>query len=166
MLESITIYTDGACVGNPGPGGYGVVLIFGDYRKELSGGFKLTTNNRMELMATIVGLSALKKRCEVVLYTDSKYVQDGITKGWAAKWRSNNWMKSKKSRAKNPDLWQKLLELTEKHSVTIEWVPGHAGVKENERCDFLAESTATSPDLPVDEGYEEDFNQSANMNLF
>ncbi len=164
-MEKITIYTDGACIGNPGPGGYGVVLVFGDNRKELSGGFKLTTNNRMELMGAIVGLSALKRKCEVVLYTDSKYVQESITKGRAKRWRNNNWMKSKKSRAKNPDLWQQLLELVEKHTVTFEWVPGHAGVKENERCDFLAESVAKNSDLPTDEGYEVNLNNSPNLEI-
>ncbi len=134
----VEIFTDGACSGNPGPGGYGVILKAGGHVKELSGGEKQTTNNRMELSGAIAGLSALKYPCEVVLTTDSKYVADGINKGWAASWRRNGWVKSDKKPALNSDLWEKLLELTEIHKVKFVWVKGHAGHPENERCDRLA----------------------------
>ncbi|MBE6808083.1 MAG: ribonuclease HI [Clostridia bacterium] len=138
MLKSVDVFTDGACSGNPGPGGWGVVLRFGEHEKELSGGEKNTTNNRMELTAAIMGLSALKEKCKVRLVTDSKYVADGITKGWAASWQKNGWKKADKKPALNPDLWEKLLELVGFHEVTIDWVKGHAGHPENERCDKLA----------------------------
>ena len=138
MKKSVEIFTDGACSGNPGPGGWGVVLRFGAYEKELSGGEKETTNNRMELTAAIMGLSALKEPCKVRLVTDSKYVADGITKGWAESWQNNGWRKADKKPALNVDLWEKLLELIGTHEVTIEWVKGHAGHPENERCDKLA----------------------------
>ncbi len=134
----VEIFTDGACSGNPGPGGYGVILKAGGHVKELSGGEEQTTNNRMELSGAIAGLSALKYPCEVVLTTDSKYVADGINKGWAASWRRNGWVKSDKKPALNSDLWEKLLELTEIHKVKFVWVKGHAGHPENERCDRLA----------------------------
>lgn len=138
MKKFVEIFTDGACSGNPGPGGWGVVLRFGEREKELSGGEKETTNNRMELTAAIEGLSALKEPCRVRLVTDSKYVADGITKGWAQSWRKNGWRKADKKPALNVDLWEKLLELIETHEVTIDWVKGHAGHPENERCDKLA----------------------------
>lgn len=138
MKKFVEIFTDGACSGNPGPGGWGVVLRFGEREKELSGGEKETTNNRMELTAAIEGLSALKEPCKVRLVTDSKYVADGITKGWAESWRKNGWRKADKKPALNTDLWEKLLELIETHEVTIDWVKGHAGHPENERCDKLA----------------------------
>ena len=137
-MDKVIIYTDGACSGNPGPGGYGVVLVFGNNRKELSGSEENTTNNRMELTAAIVGLSALKRKCEVKLVTDSKYVSDGISKGWAASWRQNGWRKADKKPALNADLWEKLLILIEQHEVELEWVKGHNGHPENERCDALA----------------------------
>ena len=137
-MKSVDIFTDGACSGNPGPGGWGVVLRFGEREKELSGGEKNTTNNRMELTAAIMGLSALKEKCRVRLVTDSKYVADGITKGWAESWKKNGWRKADKKPALNPDLWEKLLELVSYHEVTIDWVKGHAGHPENERCDRLA----------------------------
>ncbi len=137
-MKNVEIFTDGACSGNPGPGGWGVVLRFNGHEKELSGGEKDTTNNRMELTAAIMGLSALKEPCKVRLVTDSKYVADGITKGWAESWRKNNWRKADKKPALNPDLWEKLLDLIAKHEVTIDWVKGHAGHPENERCDRLA----------------------------
>ncbi|MBQ4120005.1 MAG: ribonuclease HI [Clostridia bacterium] len=137
-MKYIELFTDGACSGNPGPGGWGVVLRYNGYEKELSGGEENTTNNRMELTAAIEGLSALKEPCKVRLVTDSKYVADGITKGWAESWRNNNWRKSDKKPALNPDLWQKLLDLIKEHDVTIDWVKGHAGHPENERCDQLA----------------------------
>lgn len=135
---TVEIFTDGACSGNPGPGGYGVILKAAGKTKELSGGEKQTTNNRMELLGAIVGLSALKYPCDVILTTDSKYVVDGITKGWAASWRKNGWVKSDKKPALNSDLWARLLELTEIHNVKFVWVKGHAGHPENERCDQLA----------------------------
>lgn len=138
MKKYVEIFTDGACSGNPGPGGWGVVLRFGSIEKELSGGEKDTTNNRMELTAAIMGLSALKESCKVRLVTDSKYVADGITKGWAASWRKNGWKKADKKPALNPDLWERLLDLISEHDVTIDWVKGHAGHPENERCDRLA----------------------------
>ena len=138
MLKRVEIFTDGACSGNPGPGGWGVVLRFGSYEKELSGGEKSTTNNRMELTAAIKGLEALKEPCCVTLTTDSKYVADGIQKGWAKSWQQNGWRKADKKPALNPDLWERLLELCDTHKVTINWVKGHAGHPENERCDRLA----------------------------
>ena len=134
----VEIFTDGACSGNPGPGGYGAILRVGDHVKEISGGEANTTNNRMELMGVISALTALKYPCEVVLTTDSKYVVDSVTKGWAKKWRSNNWIKSDKKPALNADLWERLLDLLEIHKVEFVWVKGHAGHPENERCDKLA----------------------------
>ncbi len=138
MLKYVEIFTDGACSGNPGPGGWGAVLRFEGREKELSGGERETTNNRMELTAVIKALSALKEPCRVKLVTDSKYVADGVTKGWAVSWQKNGWRKADKKPALNPDLWEKLLELLKIHDVTIEWVKGHAGHPENERCDELA----------------------------
>ena len=119
----VTIYTDGGALGNPGPGGYGVVMMSNQHRKELSGGFRLTTNNRMELTAVIRALESLKVRCAVTLYTDSRYVADAIEKGWAKKWRANGWMRTTKDKALNPDLWERLLDLLEKHDVRVVWVP-------------------------------------------
>lgn len=153
-LKQVVIYTDGACSGNPGPGGYGVVMLFGEHRKELSGGFRKTTNNRMELLGAIEGLRALKERCSVKLHTDSQYVVNAIEKGWAAKWRANGWMRNKKEKAVNPDLWEQLLTLCQQHKVEFIWVKGHAGNKENERCDQLAVAAASRPNLPEDEGYQ------------
>lgn len=152
-LKHVVIYTDGACSGNPGPGGYGVVLLFNGHRKELSGGFRKTTNNRMELLGAIEGLRALKDRCAVKLHTDSQYVVNAIEKGWAAKWRANGWMRNKKDKAVNPDLWEQLLELCKQHKVEFVWVRGHNGNVENERCDVLAVTASQQPNLPVDEGY-------------
>lgn len=137
-MEKVEIFTDGACSGNPGPGGWGVVLRCEGHEKELSGGERETTNNRMELTAAIMGLAALKRRCEVRLVTDSKYVADGINKGWAVSWKNNGWRKTDKKPALNVELWDRLLELLSEHDVTIEWVKGHAGHPENERCDKLA----------------------------
>jgi len=137
-MEKVEIFTDGACSGNPGPGGWGVVLRCEGHEKELSGGERETTNNRMELTAAIMGLAALKRRCEVRLVTDSKYVADGINKGWAVSWKNNGWRKADKKPALNVELWDRLLELLSEHVVTIEWVKGHAGHPENERCDKLA----------------------------
>ncbi len=137
-MKKVEIFTDGACSGNPGMGGWGAVLRFGSHEKELSGGERATTNNRMELTAVIMALSALKEPCEVVLTTDSKYVADGVNKGWAVGWQKNGWRKADKKPALNPDLWEKLLELLKIHKVEICWVKGHAGHPENERCDRLA----------------------------
>ncbi len=134
----VEIFTDGACSGNPGPGGWGVILRYGMHVKELSGGEKNTTNNRMELTAVIMGLAALKEPCLVRLVTDSKYVADGLLKGWAKAWQKNGWRKADKKPALNADLWEKLLELSERHELKVEWVKGHAGHPENERCDRLA----------------------------
>ncbi|MCI5751812.1 MAG: ribonuclease HI [Oscillospiraceae bacterium] len=137
-MMTVEIFTDGACSGNPGPGGYGAILRYGDNVKEISGGAAQTTNNRMELTAVVEALSALKRPCTVILTTDSKYVCDSISKGWAKSWQKNNWVKSDKKPALNSDLWEKCLQLLEKHDVTVKWVKGHAGHPENERCDELA----------------------------
>jgi ribonuclease HI len=152
--KQVTIYTDGACLGNPGPGGYGVVLRYGDHRKELSGGYRLTTNNRMELTAAIEGLAALKTPCVVELFSDSAYVVNGIEKGWARRWRANGWYRPNKQLAENRDLWGKLLKLCERQRVRFQWIKGHAGHAENERCDQLAFEAAQLPNLPADQGYE------------
>lgn len=136
--QTVRIYTDGACSGNPGPGGWGAVLEYGASVKELSGGEPHTTNNRMELTAVIESLRALKRPCRVVLTTDSKYVVDAVTKGWAEKWRKNGWMRTNKDKALNPDLWEDLLDLLKIHTVELKWVKGHAGHPQNERCDELA----------------------------
>lgn len=138
MKKTVELYTDGACSGNPGPGGWGAILRFGAHEKELSGGEANTTNNRMELTAVIEGLRALKEPCSVRLTTDSRYVADGIGKGWAENWRKNGWRKADKKPALNPDLWEQLLLLCATHAVEICWIKGHAGHPENERCDALA----------------------------
>ncbi len=138
--KHVTIYTDGACSGNPGPGGFGAILMYGEHKKELSQGFASTTNNRMELLGVITALEALKSPCTVDLYSDSKYVIDAIQKGWAVKWRSKGWMRTKSEPAKNPDLWERLLDLLEVHEVTFHWVKGHAQNEWNNRCDELAVS--------------------------
>lgn len=137
-MKEVYIFTDGACSGNPGPGGWGAVLRFKEAEKELSGGEPDTTNNRMELTACIKALSCLKEPCRVCLTTDSQYVVNGITKGWAASWKRNGWKKADKKPALNSDLWDELLRLCEMHSVTFNWIKGHAGHEENERCDRLA----------------------------
>jgi ribonuclease HI len=154
-LLEVEIFTDGACEPNPGPGGYGVVLQCDKHRKELSGAFKETTNNRMELLAAIVGLQALKQRCRVRLTTDSKYLANAITQGSAQRWRDNGWWRTPNQRAANPDLWALLLDLLAKHEVTIAWTRGHAGHVENERCDQLASQVVGSAHAAVDEGYEQ-----------
>ena len=152
----VTLYTDGGALGNPGPGGYGAVLLYKSQRKELSGGFRRTTNNRMELMAVISGLEALKAPCRITIYTDSRYVADAVEKGWAKRWRAAGWMRNKKERALNPDLWERLLELLERHEVEFRWVKGHAGNRENERCDTLTQEAARRPDLPPVIVYEQE----------
>lgn len=138
QLTKVAMYTDGACSGNPGPGGWGTILKCGGAVKELSGGEASTTNNRMELTAVIAGLSALKRPCKVVVTSDSKYIIDAVEKGWAKKWQQNGWMRNKKEPALNPDLWEQLLALLEIHEVSFCWVKGHAGHPENERCDEMA----------------------------
>lgn len=138
-MKHIDIYTDGACSGNPGPGGWGAILVYNGIEKEISGGEKMTTNNRMELLAVISALKALKEApLEITITTDSKYVSDGISLGWARGWRARGWKKSDGKPALNPELWDELLTLLDKHSVTFNWVKGHAGHPYNERCDTLA----------------------------
>ena len=137
-MKTVTIYTDGACSGNPGPGGWGAILLYGEHKKELSGGAPSTTNNRMELTGVIEALSLLKEPCTVELYSDSKYVVDGLSKGWAASWRKRGWVKSDKKPALNPDLWGRLLDLSEVHELRCHWVKGHAENPYNNRCDELA----------------------------
>ena len=137
-MKTVTLYTDGACSGNPGPGGWGAILSYNGATKELSGGEDSTTNNRMELTAVICGLEALKEPCVVELYSDSKYVIDALEKGWAWGWKKRNWVKSDKKPALNPDLWDRLLNLTMKHEVHCHWVKGHADNLMNNRCDEMA----------------------------
>jgi len=137
-MKTVTLYTDGACSGNPGPGGWGAILIFGEHKRELSGGERQTTNNRMELTAVIRGLEALKEPCIVELWSDSKYVIDALEKGWARGWQRRGWVKADKKPALNPDLWERLLELCQVHKVNLHWVKGHADDPYNERCDQLA----------------------------
>ena len=153
-LRRVTIHTDGSCLGNPGPGGYGVVLEHDGREKELSSGFRRTTNNRMEILAVIVGLEALMERCSVTVYSDSRYVVDAVEKGWARKWRANGWMRNKREQAVNPDLWERLLTSIEKHHVELKWVRGHSGNAGNVRADKLAVAAANGIGLPPDEGYE------------
>ena len=153
-LKKVVIYTDGACIGNPGPGGYGAVLLYGQHRKEISGGYRLTTNNRMEMMAAIAALNALKTRCDVTLYTDSRYLVDAISKGWAIRWQKNGWGRNKKEKAQNVDLWEILLDLIKKHKVKFKWIPGHSGYPENEFCDKLSQQTGQAYVLPTEAQWE------------
>ena len=152
-MKTVTIYTDGACSGNPGQGGYGAVLLYGSARKELSCGYQMTTNNRMETMAVIRALEALKEPCQVLLYSDSKYVVDAVEKGWVLKWKANSWKRNKKEMASNIDLWEELLKLLEYHTVQFIWVKGHADNVENERCDELAREAILTKVLLQDDGY-------------
>ena len=154
-MKLVEIFTDGACSGNPGPGGWGAILRCDGREKELSGGEAHTTNNRMELSGVINALSALKYPCKVRLTTDSKYVVDGITKGWAQGWKKRGWKKSDGKPALNPDLWGQLLDLLAVHDVEFCWIKGHAGHEENERCDRLAVAAYSMPGLPEDSGYTE-----------
>ena len=153
-LESVTIYTDGACIGNPGPGGYGVVLLHQGDRQELSAGYRLTTNNRMEMMAAIAALEALSNPSVVTLYSDSQYLINAMEKGWAKKWQANGWKRNAKEMAKNPDLWERLLKLSKEHKVKFIWVRGHSGNTENEKCDRLAVAAARQSNLLSDDGYK------------
>jgi len=157
----VDIYTDGGCDPNPGVGGYGVVLLHPKKRLEATGGFLLTTNNRMEIFAAVAGLELLKQPCKVTLHSDSQYLVDAIMKGWALKWRKHDWWLNNKERAKNIDLWARLLPLCETHSVEFCWLKGHAGHRENERCDQLAMAALRQPNLQVDEGYENKQDDSA-----
>jgi ribonuclease HI len=159
-LKTVVIHTDGACSGNPGPGGYGSVLVSGKHRRELRGGFRMTTNNRMEIIAVIKALETLKYPCNVKIYSDSKYLVSAITKGWALRWKKNGWMKNDEEPAKNPDLWERLLKLCRVHAAEFIWIKGHASNKENNRCDELAVSMSQKADLPPDEGYENPQNVS------
>lgn len=152
-MKKVELYTDGACRGNPGPGGWGAILVYGKYRRELSGGEESTTNNRMELTAAIEGLSALKEPCEVTLTSDSRYLVDAVTLGWLDEWRRKNWRLKSHGTVKNPELWEKLATLLALHRVNFVWVKGHDGHPENERCDQLATTEAdkykpTATDAP------------------
>lgn len=151
--KRIVIHTDGGASPNPGKGGYGIVLTHGRHRKELYAGYELTTNNRMEMLGVIVALQSLKKPSDVILYTDSKYVVDSVSKGWAKKWRSKGWKRSDGQLAENIDLWEQLLNLLNDHTVEFQWVKGHAGNRENERCDQLVEIARKSKSLKKDAGY-------------
>jgi ribonuclease HI len=151
--QHVTIYTDGACSGNPGPGGYAAVLIYGSRRLELSQGYRATTNNRMELLGVISALEQLTSPCKVTLYSDSEYVVNAITKGWLESWQKRGWRKADKKPVLNIDLWQRLVPLLEKHDIEFKWVRGHNNVAENERCDVLAVMASQSSKLLVDEGF-------------
>lgn len=156
MTESkyILVFTDGASLGNPGPGGYGVVLISGESRKEIWAGYRKTTNNRMEILAAIKGLECLEDRCRVTLFSDSRYLIRAMGQGWARRWRARGWMRNDTDRALNQDLWDRLLRLCEYHEVEFRWIRGHSHSKENEYCDQLAKKAARGPNLLVDEFYE------------
>ncbi|HVK38963.1 MAG TPA: ribonuclease HI [Candidatus Kapabacteria bacterium] len=149
----VVIYTDGACSGNPGPGGYGVVLMHGDTRRELSQGYRRTTNNRMELLGVISALESLKRPCRVTLHSDSEYVVNAITKGWLRSWQARGWRKADKKPVLNVDLWQRLVPLLETHDIEFKWVRGHNNDLENERCDELAVAATQAGELLVDEGF-------------
>ena len=151
-MKEIEIFCDGSSLGNPGPGGDGVILRYGSYEKELSRGYKITTNNRMELLGALAALSALKEPCKVTLYSDSNYVIQGMT-AWRFSWRKNDWDNARKKNLKNLDLWQQLDKEAQKHDITWQWVKGHNGHPENERCDILAKNAAKSQDLIEDKGY-------------
>jgi len=152
-MKNVLIYTDGACLGNPGPGGYGVILKTEGKESELSQGYLATTNNRMEIRAVIAGLTALKQPCSVTVFSDSQYVVNAMSKGWARKWQANGWMRNRKDKALNPDLWEQLLRLDGNHQVQYQWVRGHAGHAENERCDALAVAAANASQKIEDEGF-------------
>lgn len=152
-IKKVEIWTDGACSGNPGPGGFGAILQYGSKRKELSAGYRRTTNNRMELLAVIEALKALKGRCEVTLHSDSKYIVEAMLQGWPQGWKKRGW-KKKDGMAKNIDLWEQILSLCDQHKVSFNWLKGHAGHDENERCDELARQAIIEGSLQEDEGYE------------
>lgn len=152
-MKKILLFTDGSCLGNPGPGGWAAILRYDSTERELGGGFALTTNNRMELLGAIMGLSALNEACQVTIYTDSKYLADAIEKNWISGWLANNWKNSAKKPVKNRDLWEQLLPLIDRHTVKFHWVKGHAGHAENERCDIIAKEWASRTSLPDDPGF-------------
>ena len=158
IVKQVEIYTDGACTGNPGKGGYGAVLIYNGVEKEISAGYRMTTNNRMELLAAIKALRMLKERCRVFLYSDSKYLTDAINKKWLDGWIKNNWKKSDKKPVLNVDLWKALCVETEKHEIEFIWVKGHEGNKYNERCDTLAVEAYTNAPEKTDTVYEKNQN--------
>jgi ribonuclease HI len=161
--QHITIFTDGACIGNPGPGGYAAVLVCNGRRKEIFGGRRLTTNNRMEMQAAIAALEAVTRPCRATIHSDSQYLVDTIMKGWAARWRANGWKRNRKEYAINTDLWGRLLDLCNAHEVGFVWVRGHDGNAENERCDQLAVAAASAKELPPDEGYEKKQDEAASQ---
>ena len=165
-LGEIAIYTDGGCRGNPGPGGYGVIIVAGEKRIEFAEGFRLTTNNRMEMMACIAALRTLKTPADVILYSDSRYVVNGINKGWARKWRVNHWMRTKSEAAENSDLWAQLLDQCDSHRVRFVWVHGHSGHPENERCDKLATAAAQGADLKEDRAYVRGRTRISGLSLY
>ena len=154
-MKQVVIHTDGSCLGNPGPGGWAAVLCLEgtEHRKELAGGFRLTTNSRMEITGVLEALANLKEPCAVELYTDSQYVRNAVEKGWLKSWQKKNWVKADKKPVKNVDLWQKLLPELDRHAVRLHWLRGHAGHAENERCDVLARAFAGRRDLPPDPGF-------------
>jgi ribonuclease HI len=152
-MKKVHVFTDGACSGNPGPGGYGVILRYKHAEKEFSGGYSDTTNNRMELMGVIVALESLKEPCDVTVTTDSQYVVNAIEKGWVEKWKAAGWMRNKKEKAQNVDLWERALRAMKLHKVEFKWIRGHNGHAENERCDELAVAAAAKPGLPMDMRY-------------
>jgi len=154
-LKEVIIYTDGCCIMNPGPGGYGVILCYNNHEKELSGGFRLTTSNRMEITAAIIGLKALKFSCSVKLYCDSKYLVYAIMEGWVQRWKSNNWLWNEKEKATDVDLWDNLLNLCSQHTVDFIWVKDHAKYPYSERCDTISKEATNQKNLPIDEGYEQ-----------
>ncbi|MDH7516583.1 MAG: ribonuclease HI [Bacteroidota bacterium] len=149
-MKRVIIYTDGACSGNPGPGGYAAILRYGGHERVITGGFSDTTNNRMELYAAIKALEALREPCAVTLFTDSRYLADAVNRGWAMRWKAAGWKRNKKEPALNADLWDRLLRLLERHRVRIVWTAGHAGDEGNERCDRLAVEALQTPGLPPD----------------
>ncbi len=166
-MKEILIYTDGAAKGNPGAGGYGVLLVHGEHQKELSGSFDCTTNNRMELLAAITGLESLQEPCRVIVHSDSRYLVDAMTQGWLERWRAKGWMRTPKERVKNVDLWKRLTQAVSPHEIDWQWVRGHDGHEENERCDTLASEAALAENREVDEGFlaEQRLNQ-AQLDLF
>ena len=158
---NVIIYTDGGSLGNPGPGGFAAVIIQGGKIFEISGGYRLTTNNRMELMACVSALESIKPQSSVILYSDSRYVVDAIAKGWAKRWQANSWMRNKTEPAKNSDLWKRLLDLCDQSSVDFKWIKGHANIPGNERCDQLAKQAAMSNELTTDEIFEKEYVKNA-----
>lgn len=161
-MKKVLIYTDGSCLNNPGPGGWAAALVLEEngFRKEISGAFRLTTNNRMEIMAAIKALQALKRPCEAHLYTDSQYLRNALEKSWLVSWQKNNWKKADKKPVLNADLWRLFLEAKNGHDLKIHWIKGHAGHPDNERCDLLARTRAREEDLPPDENYESQINSA------